>query len=129
MYQHRYIAASQHLMNRAEKAAAKPRDFTGSLQQEVIEQTYRKTKMTHADTTYTKLYGTKIRETDKAVYFRVIKVAFEDVPNTFESHEQDTFWFPLSQLRSLSTPADPLDMHMIEVADWILVSKGIIGKG
>lgn len=110
MYQHRYITASLALTNR-----------------NVREQTAKESIMAKAANTYTKIYGSKLRETDKAIYFKVQKVAFEDAPNAFDSAEQDTFWFPISQMKSMFTGSgQTLSMDMIEVADWILIAKGII---
>lgn len=105
------VRASMHIINRIENAKSA-----------------KETIMSRAPTTYTKLYGGKIRATELAIYFMVQKVAFEDAPNAFDPHEQDTFWFPISQIKSQMTPADPAEMSMIEVADWICEQKGIIGR-
>ena len=107
------VRAGMHLINRIEIAKA-------NQAKEVIM------SRQAAPNTYTKLYGTKIRETQLAIYFCVQKVAFIDAPDAFKRHEQDTFWFPISQLKSQMTPADPVELSMIEVADWICAQKGII---
>ena len=74
---------------------------------------------TSTPTDYIKLTGTKLRETEKAVHFRVETVG------TTELEENVTHWFPLSQLKSMTTAtADGSDT--IEVADWICRSKELV---
>jgi hypothetical protein len=71
-------------------------------------------------TEYIKLTGSKLRETEKAVHFRVINVANSDI-------EPVTHWFPLSQIKSMTTSPDQLDdADTIEVADWICRSKELV---
>lgn len=70
-------------------------------------------------TEYIKLTGQKLRETEKAVHFTVVRVAGSDI-------EPVTHWFPISQIKSMTTspPSEMLDdADMIEVADWICRSK------
>ena len=70
-------------------------------------------------TTYIKLTGTKLRETEKAVHFRV-----EEVDGTV-LEDNVTHWFPLSQISSQTTgTADGRDE--IKVAEWICKSKELI---
>lgn len=72
-------------------------------------------------TEYIKLYGTKLRETEKAVHFTVDRVGTKDI-------ESVTHWFPISQIKSMTTASDPVDDSddMIEVADWICRSKELV---
>jgi len=71
-------------------------------------------------TEYIKLTGTRLRETEKAVHFTVFRVGSTDI-------EPSTFWFPLSQVKSMTTSPERLDAEdEILVADWICSSKGLI---
>lgn len=72
-------------------------------------------------TEYIKLTGTKLRETEKAIHFEVRKVGDADLqPHVIH-------WFPLSQIKSMTTTADRLDGDdEIAVADWICRSKELI---
>ncbi len=73
-------------------------------------------------TEYIKLTGTKLRETEKAVHFTVVKVGGADI-------ESVTHWFPISQIKSMTTspPSDRLeDADEICVADWICRSKELV---
>jgi hypothetical protein len=70
-------------------------------------------------TEYIKLTGTKLRETEKAVHFRVEEVSGAVLD------ENVTHWFPISQIKSQTTgTADGKD-H-VEVAEWICRSKELI---
>jgi len=74
---------------------------------------------TSTPTEYIKLTGTLLRETEKAVHFRV-----EEVGDTV-LEENVTHWFPLSQLSSKTTgTADGKDV--IKVAEWICRSKELV---
>jgi hypothetical protein len=71
-------------------------------------------------TEYIKLTGTKLRETEKAIHFRV-----EEVDGMHNLDEPVTHWFPISQIKSQTTgTADGKD-H-VEVAEWICRSKELI---
>jgi hypothetical protein len=69
---------------------------------------------------YTKVYGTHLRETEKAVQFAIAKI--DDTPTTHLIK-----WFPLSQVKSIqhSSPASP-DFDMMEVATWILEKEDLL---
>ena len=75
----------------------------------------------NSPTEYIKLTGIKLRETEKAVHFEVRKVGDSDLqPHVIH-------WFPLSQIKSMTTAADRLDGdEEITVADWICKSKELI---
>jgi len=70
-------------------------------------------------TEYIKLTGTKLRETEKAVHFRV-----EEVDGTV-LEENVTHWFPLSQISSQTTGTADGQDH-IKVAEWICHSKSLL---
>jgi hypothetical protein len=71
-------------------------------------------------TEYIKLTGTKLRETEKAVQFNVLKVQDEELEETV------THWFPFSQIKSQSTNPNVSGHDTISVADWICRSKELI---
>ena len=60
-------------------------------------------------------------ETDKAVQFKVEEV------NGLSLDEPKTFWFPLSQIKSLTHAApDSLAADTVKVAEWILKNKELL---
>lgn len=65
-------------------------------------------------TTYTTLSGTIIRETDKAMRFKVS----DEMDHALAG---EAFWFPLSQLRQITRSETGLDS--ISVADWLIETK------
>lgn len=70
-------------------------------------------------TEYIKLTGTRLRETEKAVHFRVDAVT--DTP----LEESVTHWFPLSQIQKSTTrPTEGEDE--LFVADWICRAKELV---
>lgn len=70
-------------------------------------------------TEFIKLTGTKLRETDKAVHFKVDEVSDEPLEDPV------TYWFPISQISSQTTgTADGKDV--IKVAKWICVQKELV---
>ena len=70
-------------------------------------------------TEFIKLTGTKLRETDKAVHFRV-----DEVDGTV-LEDSVTHWFPISQISSqIIGIADGKDI--IKVAKWICQSKELV---
>ena len=70
-------------------------------------------------TEFIKLTGTLLRETEKAVHFRVEEVADSIL------EENVTHWFPLSQISSKTTgTGDGKDI--IKVAKWICVQKELV---
>jgi hypothetical protein len=72
-------------------------------------------------TEYIKLYGTKMRETEKAIHFTVDFVGTKEI-------EPVTHWFPISQIKSMTIgEPDRVDEDdMIEVAEWICRSKELV---
>ena len=65
--------------------------------------------------------GQYLRETDKAVQFKVEEV------NGLSLDEPKTFWFPLSQIKSLTHAApDSLAADTVKVAEWILKNKELL---
>lgn len=75
--------------------------------------------MSRPEAGFTRLIGTYLRETEKAVQFKVTEVGTKVLDDSV------TTWFPFSQIKSSTrTPREGEDM--IEVADWILISKELI---
>jgi hypothetical protein len=76
--------------------------------------------MSRKETVYYTVRGTKLRETEKAIHFDITEVAGEafDCPVTH--------WFPISQLKSTFIDPKSTGNDTLEVADWILESKGLI---
>lgn len=72
--------------------------------------------------TYTILEGSIIRETDKAVRFSV------EMPG--HPLDDETFWFPFSQIRKLVRSHD-MGLDQMEVKDWLIEAKAneIAGAG
>lgn len=71
-------------------------------------------------TEYIKLTGTKLRETEKAVHFRVEKVGDED------RVESITHWFPFSQIsKQTYTPGED-GQDTVHVAEWICRQKELV---
>lgn len=77
------------------------------------------------------LEGTKLRETDKAIMFKVHRVNGKDLPETL------TTWFPISQMKSALTlapdPEDPFNseeeskaMDWMKMSHWICQTKGLV---
>jgi hypothetical protein len=70
-------------------------------------------------TEYIKLTGTRLRETEKAVHFRVDQVGEAVL------EESVTHWFPLSQIQKSTTlPTEGEDE--LFVADWICRAKELV---
>ena len=76
--------------------------------------------MSRTPTEYIILTGTKLRETEKAVHFRVTKVGDRDL------EESITSWFPFSQINKQSWNPHVDDTDTIHVARWICESKELI---
>jgi hypothetical protein len=67
-------------------------------------------------TTYTRVTGRIIRETDKAVRFSV-----DDPSSVLHDY---AFWFPISQCKQIvRAHPESEDLDMIEVADWLIEAK------
>lgn len=71
-------------------------------------------------TSYTKCLGTHLRETEKAVHFRVEQVGDQVLD------ESKTLWFPFSQINSQTHNPTVDSTDMVEVADWLLVKAELI---
>jgi hypothetical protein len=78
-------------------------------------------RIIHTQTWVTCL-GYRIRESDKAVLFKVHQVDGEEVEKVADH------WFPLSQMKSqvYSHEANDGDMDTITVSQWILEQKGLL---
>ena len=73
-----------------------------------------------SETTYIQVSGARLRETDKAVQFHVCAVAGKEL----EIAKKE--WFPFSQCaRSLTDPSGQ-EPDTLDVAEWILKSKGLL---
>lgn len=70
--------------------------------------------MSRGPTTYTILQGSIIRETEKAVRFKI------EMPGHFLDDE--AFWFPLSQLLKISR-SHSQELDEIECPDWLIEAK------
>lgn len=70
-------------------------------------------------TNYTKCFGTHLRETEKAIHFRVVQVGDRVLD------ENRTLWIPVSQVNS-QTYGNTNGQDMIEVADWLLQKNELV---
>ncbi len=73
-----------------------------------------------SENTYTQVTGTRLRETEKAVQFRIVTVGDRVLD------ESKTIWFPFSQIKSLDCDPHVNDTDTVEVADWILQKQELI---
>lgn len=64
--------------------------------------------------TYSTLKGSILRETEKAIHFRI------DMPGDLLHDE--TFWFPISQMKRVKR-SHSSDLDEIEIADWLIEQK------
>jgi exosome complex RNA-binding protein Csl4 len=78
--------------------------------------------MSRPATQYIKVYGYRLRETEKAVQFEVHKVGDDEL----ETPKRE--WFPFSQMKSqnYSTQQDRTTFDDIQVNDWVLRQKELI---
>lgn len=60
-------------------------------------------------------YGTFLRETDKAVYFRIQSVGYRDM-----SEEEQELWVPKSQVIRSFLKSPNVGEDWMEIAEWIL---------
>jgi hypothetical protein len=84
--------------------------------------------MTRTTGTQITLMGYHLRETDKAVLFKVHQVDGEEwTPESGSSRDRD-HWFPLSQMtkRVYSHCAKDGEMDSITVSQWICQQKGLV---
>lgn len=82
--------------------------YTCELTQQELE------NMPRGPTTYTTLEGSILRESAKAVRFKI------ETPG--HCLEDETFWFPLSQLKSIKRSHD-MGLDAIECPDWLIEAK------
>ena len=75
---------------------------------------------TATPTEYIVLTGTRLRETDKAIHFRVEQVDGEPLEDSV------THWFPFSQINKQSYNPAVDSTDTISVAKWIVQSKELI---
>lgn len=66
---------------------------------------------------YTKLYGDIMRESDKAILFKI-----DSSPSNPDELRDRSFWFPLSQISYIYRARNG-DLEEIDVADWLLDTK------
>jgi hypothetical protein len=70
--------------------------------------------MPRAGTTYSFLDGYINRETEKAIHFNVAQAG--------HVLDGETFWFPISQIKSIYR-AEGNEPDRIQVADWLIEAK------
>lgn len=73
-----------------------------------------------SENTYTQVTGTRLRETEKAVQFRIVKVGDRVLVDPVQC------WFPFSQIQKMDYDPNSTDTDTVMVADWILKSKELI---
>ena len=69
---------------------------------------------------YIRIKGTGLRQTEKAVHFRVESVGGTDI------FPPEAHWFPLSQIKSHTAHPTSEGEDMIEVAAWIVRNKELM---
>lgn len=81
--------------------------------------------MAHPPQKYATVEGYKLGETALAVRFECHTVNGIRV-ETESGHNIQIEWFPLSQIKSLYTAIDAVEMDSIQVAEWLLQKKDLL---